>query len=83
MHTINDAARILGQSYSRIWHAFAYARVPAPQRVGRAFVLTDTDIDRLRTYFGSAAKDPQRSRLEMQAGPTSQEDRHDVGSSPE
>lgn len=55
MHTINDAARILGQSYSRVWHAYAYGRVPAPLRVGRAFVLTDTDIDRLRMYFARQA----------------------------
>lgn len=51
MHTINDAAKMIGETYSRVWHAFAYGRVAAPLRVGRAFVLTDTDIDRLRTYF--------------------------------
>ena len=52
MHTINDAAKMIGETYSRVWHAYAYGRVPAPLRVGRAFVLTDTDIDRLRVYFG-------------------------------
>lgn len=83
MHTINDAAKIIGQTYSRIWHAYAYRRVPAPMRVGRAFVLTDSDIDRLRVYFGGAPKDPQQTRPDMQAGSSSQQARHDVPSQPE
>jgi hypothetical protein len=80
MHTINDAAKMIGETYSRVWHAYAYGRVPAPLRVGRTFVLTDTDIDRLRTYFDGAAKEPQRFRPEMQACPASQQNRHDVAS---
>ena len=55
MHTINEAARMIGQTYSRVWHAYAYGRVPAPLRVGRAFILTSGDIDRLRTYFAGEA----------------------------
>lgn len=55
MHSINDAAKMIGQTYSRVWHVFAYGRLPTPLRVGKTFVLTDTDIDRLRTYFAGEA----------------------------
>jgi hypothetical protein len=80
MHTISEAAKMIGQTYSRVWHAYAYGRVPAPLRVGRAFILTDTDIDTLRMYFGGASKDPQRSRPIIQAVSSSQQNRHDVES---
>ncbi len=85
MHTINDAAKMIGETYSRVWHAFAYGRVAAPLRVGRAFVLTDTDIDRLRTYFNGdrsrcAPKERQRPLPENRQSPASQQDRHDVAS---
>ena len=51
MHTINDVAKMIGQSYSRVWHAYAYGRVPAPLRVGKTFILNETDIARLKAYF--------------------------------
>jgi hypothetical protein len=67
MHTINNVAEMIGETYSRVWHAYAYGRVPAPQRVGRVFVLTDSDIERLRAYFSvhrnrSAAKEESITR---------------------
>ena len=85
MHTINDVARMIGETYSRVWHAFAYGRVPAPLRVGRAFVLTDTDIDRLRAYFSGdesqrAPRERERSRLDKRQRPATQQERHDVAS---
>lgn len=80
MHTINEAAKMIGQTYSRVWHVYADGRVPSPLRVGRAFVLTATDIDRLRRYFSGAPKERRRTRPEVQNDPTSQQDRHDVAS---
>ena len=53
MHTLSNVANIIGESYSHVWHAYAYGRVPAPLRVGRTFVLTDTDITGLRDYFAA------------------------------
>ncbi len=75
MHTINEAAKLIGETYSRVWHAYAYGRVPAPLRVGRTFVLTDTDIDRLRTYFRGdggqrAPKERQRPRPKKATQPS-------------
>jgi hypothetical protein len=85
MHTINDAAKMIGETYSRVWHAYAYGRVPAPLRVGRAFVLTDTDIVRLRAYFGGhrrrgASNEPSRTGHGNRDKHSSQQDQHDVGS---
>lgn len=86
MHTINEAAKMIGETYSRVWHVYAYGRLPAPLRVGRAFVLTDTDIERLRLYFGgkrsrSGSKYGSRTECAIPEARATQRDRHDVGSS--
>ncbi len=57
MHTLSDVANTIGESYSRVWHAYAYSRVPAPLRLGRTFGLTDTDISRLQAYFASERRE--------------------------
>ena len=61
MHTINEVAKMMGETYSRVWHAYAYGRVPVPVRVGRTFVLTDDDIARLQAYF-SGGKPMRKSK---------------------
>ena len=85
MHTINDVAKMIGETYSRVWHAYAYGRVPVPLRVGRTFILTENDIVRLRAYFGG----DRRKKTPKEAGRTGpakrderaiQPDRHDVPS---
>ena len=68
MHTINDAAKMIGQTYSRVWHAYAYGRVPVPLRVGKTFILTETDIDRLRAYF-SGDRSKRAPKAESRTGP--------------
>jgi hypothetical protein len=85
MHTINEAAKLIGETYSRVWHAYAYGRVPAPLRVGKAFVLTDVDIERLRAYFESGQRgNPSEARSlagsKVDDQRPIQRDRHDVAS---
>lgn len=58
MHTLRDAATALGETYSRVWHAYAYGKLPRPARVGRTFVLTESDLIALRGHF--AAKNRER-----------------------
>ena len=85
MYTMNEAAKLIGETYSRAWHAYAYGRVPAPLRVGRAFVLTDREIERLGAYFesrrgGNLPEERSLAGSEIDDQRPIQRDRHDVAS---
>lgn len=63
MNTIKDVANMIGETYSRVWHAYAYGRVPAPPRVGRTFVLTNSDVVKLQAYFSGKRKRMSKDQL--------------------
>lgn len=54
--SLKEAAKIIGVSYSRVWHAYAYGRLPWPLRVGKMFILDESDVKNLRTHLDNSAK---------------------------
>lgn len=53
LFTLGEAARLVGTTYSRVWHVFALHRLPQPLRLGRIHMLTESDIEALKKYFSS------------------------------
>lgn len=49
-YSLPQAAKVLGQTYDRIYYAVATQKVKAMQ-AGRARLLTDTDLAALRQLF--------------------------------
>ena len=59
-YAIRQVAVRVGQPYHRIHYAITTGKIPRPQQVGNAWILTDDDILRLREYFS------QRDELRRQ-----------------
>ncbi len=55
-YTMRQAAVMTGASYSRVWHVYAYGRLPWPRRVGKMFVLGEEDIESLKSHLDNAPK---------------------------
>ncbi len=55
-YSLKEAAKIIGVSYSRAWHAYAYGRLAWPRRVGKMFILDESEVKNLRTHLDNLTK---------------------------
>ena len=50
-YTIEEVAALLGVAYHRVYHPTVTGRIPRPQKVGRTWLFTKSDVDRLAAYL--------------------------------
>jgi hypothetical protein len=61
IYTLREAAESVKETYSRVWHVYAYGRLRPPLRVGRTFAVTDADLAKLRAYFETKKDSHERT----------------------
>lgn len=52
-YSLKEAASLVGVSYSRAWHLYAYGRLGWPCRVGKTLVLSENDLAALKIYIAN------------------------------